>query len=79
MSKLVDDIKALLALGVTQKEIAEASGVSRATICRFLAGKHCPSYFRAMQIRQAIDRLGRQTGPLAQPSTDQTAGANSAP
>ena len=63
MSKLVDDIKALLALGVTQTEIAEASGVSRATICRFLAGKHCPSYFRAMQIRRAVDVLGQTVRP----------------
>ena len=59
MSKLVDDIRALMALGVTQKEIAAAAGVSAPTICRFLQGKHCPSYFRAMQIRRAVEILGQ--------------------
>lgn len=75
MSKLVDDIRALMALGVTQKEIAAAAGVSAPTICRFLQGKHCPSYFRAMQIRRAVDDLsqsacvphgGADAGPCAE-------------
>ena len=75
MSKLVDDIRALMALGVTQKEIAAAAGVSAPTICRFLQGKHCPSYFRAMQIRRAVDALAqtaRETsgGAVAEPCAE---------
>lgn len=75
MSKLVDDIRALMALGVTQKEIAAAAGVSAPTICRFLQGKHCPSYFRAMQIRRAVDALAQTArepsgGAVAEPCAE---------
>ena len=59
MDKLVEELRALLDSGVTQLEVAREAGVSPPTISRFLRGLNCPSYFRAMQIRRAVDALAQ--------------------
>ncbi len=57
MDNLIEDLKALIASGVTQTAIAEASDVTLGTLNRFIHGIHDIGYSKALRLRRAVEKL----------------------
>ena len=60
MDNLIEDLKALIASGVTQTAIAEASDVTLGTLNRFIHGIHDIGYSKALRLRDTVERLRRE-------------------